>query len=272
MAIKNLKGVSVFKKNCVIYLGLIMLFPTLVVAEVKAKIFLGINGQVNARLIVVPYKGKYLLHFSNFEHAFDKKTYLYNKVFKEKGAKKGDHYVMTGTQITSFNSLGKSTLIRGTIREYSEVHLHGKSPYKMVFAGIADPSAIRDAKAQYALTQGIFESKIAVKKHIQKAVSAFHKSCHKKLSIKVSWDEFKSNQQKTTPGLAHAYINSLAQVCKVDKDYAEAVKQIHIIEFRLSKKSGKDKLTKKANTIIIYINAQVPNVHHTSFQKIKDVL
>ncbi|VAW82175.1 hypothetical protein MNBD_GAMMA12-1017 [hydrothermal vent metagenome] len=270
----NLKeGVSVFKNKLSIYIGLLMLLPILAVAQSKAKIFTSINGNVNARLIVSPYMdGKYLIQFKNFEHHFDNKTFLYDKVFINNNKVKGYHYVMTGTEIISFKSLGKSILVRGSTTEYSEVLLNHKMPYKMIFSGTPDKLEIGNVRAQYVITQGILENKIAIKKNIQITMARFHKKCHKNLSIKIDWDNFISNKQKTTPGMATAYIESLMQVCQIDKDYREAVNKINSIEFKLSKTPGKDKLTKTDNTITIYIDTQIPNIQFTSFSKIKNIL
>ncbi len=255
------------------YISLILLLPIGVVAQSKAKVFTSINGNVNARLMITPYMdGQYLIQFKNFEHPFDNKTFLYDKVFINTDKVKGYHYVMTGTQITSVKSLGKSILVRGSTTEYSEVLLNNRRPYKMIFGGAASRLEIDSARAQYVITQGILENKIAIKKYLQTTIAQFHKKCHKNLSVKIDWDTFVSNNQKTTPGMANAYIKSLIRVCQIDKDYRQAVNKINSLEFTLSKTPGKDKLTKTDNTIIIYIDAQIPNVQFTSFRKIKSIL
>jgi len=253
--------------------SLITLIPVLSTANSNAKIFTNIDGQVNARLVITPtLNGKYFIHFSNFGHEFDNKTYLYNKSYKEEDGRKTYFYTMAGTSTINFRSLGKTMLIHGSTREYSEVTLAGENPFKMIFVSKADISTIRFVKAKYLRTQGLLESKIAVKKLVNKAVLDFHNKCHKKLSVKIHWTEFISHKQKTTPGMAHAYINSLTQICQSNIRYRKAVNNITAIEFRLSKNPGKDKLAKTNNTITVYIDALTPNVHHTSKSKMRDIL
>ncbi len=252
-------------------IGLILLIPALTNANSEAKLFTSINGQVNARLVIVPtLNGKYFLHFSHFGHKFDKNTYLYDKVYKEDNGKKIYFYTMTGTAIINFRYSGKTILIYGSNREYSEVILSGENPFKMIFTRKADLHTIRYVKAQYLRTQGLLESKIAAKKLIKKSITNFHNKCHKKLNVKIIWSEFISSEQKTTPGMAHAYINSLTKLCQQD-DHRTAVNKINAIIFRLSKKSGKDTVVKANNTMTIYISELSPNIHHTSYQKIKQV-
>ncbi len=84
---------------------------------------------------------------------------------------------------------------------------------------------VRQVESQYLRTQGILESRIAAKKKIQTAPDDFHKNCHSKLKVEIDWKIFESAQQKTTPGMAYAYLTSFSRVCMIDKDHLAAVKK-----------------------------------------------
>lgn len=252
-------------------IGMGIQIPSASAAE-SAKIFHSINGQVNARLVVVPFsKGKYLLQFSKFEHEIDNKTFLYNKILIGQGDSRGAQFKMTGGHEVHFTSFGKSILVKGSTRDYSEVHLSGKKPIKMLYVKNAEPSIAQKVKAQYLETQGIFESKVDTKRHLQKSVNYFKKKCHPNLGIEVDWSSFEFVKQKTAAGMAHSYIKSLADVCKIDKDYHAAALNIKKILIKPSK-TGKDKLKITGHIITLLISTQVPNVQRTSFKKMKDLL
>ncbi len=242
--------------------------------RVSAKVFKSINGQVNASLVVVPYdKNKFLLQYKNFEHKYDNKTFLYTKTFKARGTNSGSRYHMTGTGGTNFMSLGKKTLIKGSVREYSEVTLTGKTPVKMIFVKNAETATIQQIKAQYLKTQGILKTKVAAQKHIQVAVNQFNKKCRANLAVEIDWKGFESITQTTTPGMAYAYIKALERVCAIDEDYGSAARKIQTLVFKPSKIPGKDKLINIAGTRIkIFFNAQVANISVTSYRKFKEIL
>jgi len=259
------------KMIATVLIALSIQLPSSSAAE-SAKIFHSINGQVNARLVVVPFsKGKYLLQFSKFEHNIDNKTFLYDKIFVGQGDSRGAQFKMTGGQEIHFTSFGKSILVKGSTRDYSEVHLTGKNSVKMIFVKNAEPAIAQQVKTQYLQTQGIFESKVVTKRHLQKSLDYFKKKCHSKLGIEVDWKSFESIKQKTAAGLGHSYIKSLADVCKIDKDYNAAALKIHKIMIKPSK-TGKDKLIRTGDKITVFVSTKVPNVQYTSFNKMKDIL
>jgi len=261
---------NLFKYGLMLMASLMM---AIVQANETAKTYISFAAEFEASVIIVPYDevDHYLLHFKGFEHSFDGKTALYKKVWNSADKGKGYRYQMAGLNSINFRSDSKMTLIGGTVYPYFEVLLDKKAPTKMLYAGKPEMK-VEDIFKQYRVQQGIVESKVEAKQLIAVAQSKFEQRCQQQITIDIDWAAFRGVELKTTPGMVQFYLESLSKICRIDSDYAAAVKDISLIEVTSAAADGSHKVTLRRDILVIELDRNTPNIADNSYQVVYEAL
>ena len=250
------------------------LLSTSALATEAPKLYKSIGADFNAQVTVVPAQqaDHYLLQFNGFEHDIDGQTRLYVKKLNSSNIEDGYHYLLAGSNKVNFRNNTKYTLQNGNHIPTVQVYLKDKPMTNMVYSGAADISTPQKLLEKYQVRQGLTESKIAAKKQIKQAQSQFSTTCNTSLTIDIVWGSFEKINEKTTPGMLSNYLNSLAQLCELDKDYKAEIQSIEKLIAIPSTKTTVNSVSKDDNKLVISLAKNAPNVTESSYTALIDVL
>jgi len=250
------------------------LLSTSALAAEAPKLYKSIGADFDAQVTIAPTEqaDHYLLQFNGFEHEIDGQTRLYKKTLNSSNIEDGYHYILAGSNKVNFRNNTKYTLQNGNHIPTIQVYLTDKPMTNMVYSGAADISSPQKLLEKYQARQGLTESKIAAKKQNKQANTQLSATCDTSFSIDIDWGSFEDINAKTTPGMLSNYLNSLAQLCELDKDYRAEIQSIDKLVVNPSTEAKLNSVSRDGNKLVISLAKDAPNVSETSYTALIDVL
>lgn len=234
----------------------------------NAKHYQGLSATVDAQMTLIPSSvdDQYYLYFENFESELDDFVGLYQAVKETERADAEVRYQLLGTSTAHLRNQHNATLLAGSRVEYLEALLPDAAPAKLVFAGKADIYKARGILALYEQRQGKLISGIAVKRLLREKQAELEKACGKTFSVELG--EF---SDKSTPGLLQGHLNSLAQLCRNNEDYREAINAIETIVVSEHTDADGHSIELEGTQLRISFNGDTANVGAASDQILRDI-
>lgn len=234
----------------------------------NAKHYQSFSATVDAQMTLVPASADdhYYLYFENFGSELDDFVGLYQAVKQSTRADADVRYQLLGTSKAHLRNQHNATLLAGSRVEYLEALLPEKAPVKLFYAGKADIYKARKILALYDQRQGRLESGIAVRRLLKEKQDALEKACGKTFAV-----ELGSFSDKSTPGLLQGHLTSLAQLCRNDQDYREAINAIETITVNEHPDDDGHSIELDDAQLHISFNRDTVNVGAASNQILRDV-
>lgn len=250
------------------------LLSTPALATEASKLYKTIGADFDAQVIVAPTQqaDHYLLQFNGFEHELDNQTRLYVKTLNSSNIEDGYHYLLAGSNKVNFRNNTKYRLKNGNYIPTVQVYLSNKAITNMIYSGAADILSPQKLLTKYQARQGLTENKIAAKTQIAQAQTTFSTTCNTNLSIDINWRSFENIDAETTPGMLSNYLNSLSQLCELDKDYQAEIQSIEKLIVIPSTKTTVNSISRDDNKLVISLAKNAPNVTETSYTALINVL
>lgn len=236
-----------------------------------SKVYYSYDSERDATLYVVPSSklNTYYINYQGFEHHYDGETLLYKKTKNDIG--KGYHLKLVGMPNVNFRNDGNQTVISGTLVSYSSVYLDDDTVTKVIYQGTTDRAKDRRIIEQYKKRQFETFSKIEAKKLYKKYHESLEKNCNPSIKLDIDWSSFEEKKIKTAPSKLSAYLQSLENICAIDKDYADAVKDIKTIKVTPSNNPETHSAKLIGSELSIQLGVNVENLPETSHKLIYDI-
>lgn len=237
----------------------------------SSKIYYSFDTEKEATLFIVPGEKEdtYYLNYVGFEHRFDGKTLLYEKLNNHTG--NGYYLKLVGMPNVNFRNDNNQTIISGTLISYSNVYLDDNSITKIVYSGTTDKAKASRVIQQYKKRQFETFSKVEAKKLYKKHLASLIDNCRADLDINIDWSRFENMGIKSAPSKLSAYLQSLEQICKIDSDYAIAIKSIKKIIVIPSQIPTSHSAKLQGSELTIKIGFKVENITETSYKLMYDI-